>query len=469
MVAGSRLLGLLGTSALCWLAYLAVGPGSDSGPAFSSLFKWLWFVPLPYLASYLLLTCRSLAGAVAAFALLAGANLFITGLGLGIGLSTFGILALPAILAGYFALGWLLTLAEEFIGDESGQDRRRMHGPAFVLPSLAVFVSAFQFGAPPTSDRTAYSAVGLLALGFALHAFAALPKIAGGPSRHRPAMRVAVLFALAFGLPAWRFSSQNPANQGLEWPFHISQAASVRAAHAARHYALWERRIGVTLYAGGRLETRFEGGTGSAVVPEGWVLWSEGGRNPNPANLLQFRRDPESRSGGLTTKVQVYDGGWRRLPARAVREGEAEGDEPWREFGCAHGPTTLGGLTVCRQLRDAPWGKPLTTELIARLPETALTTRFVLTREMPLQLGGSFLVLGPSFYAECELGRTCPAKLRQGEQTSVQAEFREQDLAQWRTIQAEVDTPLTAASGRGLSESSLLVAPKGEALPQLPP
>lgn len=457
---GLRVLGLLGTSALCWLAYLAFGPAPDYGPVFGTIFKWLWFVPLPYLASYLALTSRSLAGAVAAFALLAGANLFITGIGLGIGISTFGLLALPAVLVGYFVLGWTLTLAEEYSAEDESWDRRKIHGPALAVSSFAVFASVFQFGAPPTSGRAMYSAAGLLVVGFSVHAFAAWPLIAGVPRRTRPNARLAMLLALAFVVPAWMAEARGFGDRGAMWLWQVEREPSARKAIAARHYALWDKRDGVTLYAGARLDTRFEGGAGSAVVPEGWVVWSQGGRNAPPTNLLTFRRDPESRIGGFAQEVVAYGEGWHVRSARPALVSDADGEAAWLEFGCDPEPPNLHGLVACRRLRLAPWEKTLSAALTAKLPETALQARLVFTREMPSQQGGSFFVFEPSFYAECEIGRGCRATLRQGERTSVRVTFREADLPHWRSVRTEVDALLLAATGRGLNEGSPLLIRK---------
>jgi hypothetical protein len=134
--------GLLGISVLCWLTYLAAGPSWKTTRT-DPVFKWFWFVPLPYMAAWLALTCRSFADAAVRAVLLAGANLFITGLGLALGISMLGLLAVPAILVGYCVLGWALGVAEAFPDFEGTRDRMFRHAAGFVLASFAVYTSPF--------------------------------------------------------------------------------------------------------------------------------------------------------------------------------------------------------------------------------------------------------------------------------------------------------------------------------------
>lgn len=229
-LAGPRLVlclgGLLGISTLCWLAYLAVGP-SWKTTRIDPVFKWFWFVPLPYMAAWLALTCRSFAGAAVRAALLAGANLFITGLGLALGMSMLGLLAVPTILVGYCVLGLALGFAEAFPDFEGARDRMFRHASGFVLASPAVYASPFVMleGGEPISSEAAYRTVGALALGFSFHAIATWPQIACSAKRPDAAARVAVLFVLALIVPIWIVPARRAGGDGLWWPLRFREAS----------------------------------------------------------------------------------------------------------------------------------------------------------------------------------------------------------------------------------------------------
>ena len=225
--------GLLGISVLCWLAYLATGP-SWKTTRIDPVFKWFWFVPLPYMAAWLALTCRSFADAAVRAVLLAGANLFITGLGLALGTSLLGLLAVPTILVGYCVLGLALGFAEAFPDFEGTRDLMFRHASGFVLASFAVYASPFLMleGGEPISNEAAYRTAGALALDFSLHAIATLPQIASSAKHPYAVARVAVLPVLVLVVPIWTVPVRSPGSEGLWWPLRFRKTTEV--AHPSR-------------------------------------------------------------------------------------------------------------------------------------------------------------------------------------------------------------------------------------------
>lgn len=232
LIAATRIVfclsGLLGISVLCWLAYLATGP-SWRTTRIDPVFKWFWFVPLPYMAVWLALTCRSFGSAVVRAVLLTGANLFITGIGLALGMSLLGLLAVPAILVGYCVLGLALGFAEAFPDFEGTHDRMFRHAAGFVLASFAVYASPSLMleGGEPISNEAAYRTAGALALGFSFHAIAAWPQVASSAKRPDAVARVAVLSVLVLVVPIWTVPVRSPGAEDFWWPLRFRKVAEV--------------------------------------------------------------------------------------------------------------------------------------------------------------------------------------------------------------------------------------------------
>ncbi len=226
--------GLFVTSALVWLACVPLGPDSTPGDIpLGQIFWWYWIVPLPYLFAWFLLVVPSVPRALAAVAAVAAANLVITAAGLLVGVFSFTLLALPAMVVAGRVLGFVVALAHvRAVAWAGWKAWRRIHvvggnvagfGLAFAL--IAVMVNTKE-RPPAYGDWIAFGAAS--ALGFLFHAISARRQLHADGSAIAPPARMAALLGIAYVVASLEIWSAG--YRTLAWPLHLQEAAEAVSA-----------------------------------------------------------------------------------------------------------------------------------------------------------------------------------------------------------------------------------------------